>query len=113
MSEECLDYKKIAINHKGKDIVLIDSFEGYYFEDTDGRTIVFDNQADIIDIVANHSERLCSDKKIKDFEKLGEIYFELIKNDNIIESEEIRILVDSILDKNDIIAKLEDEINNA
>jgi hypothetical protein len=52
-------------------------------------------------------------KRSKDFEKLGEIYFNLIKDDNIIEIEEIRILVDSILEKNDLISKLEDEINNA
>ena len=52
-------------------------------------------------------------KRSKDFEKLGEIYFDLIKDDNIIEIEEIRILVNSILEKNDIISKLENEIENA
>lgn len=51
-------------------------------------------------------------KRSKDFEKLGMLYFELIKNEDI-EDKDIAAVVESIKDKNNKIAELKEEINNA
>ena len=51
-------------------------------------------------------------KRSKDFQKLGEIYYEQIK-DTEIENEEIKILVEEIAIKNQKIDELNEEINNA
>ena len=51
-------------------------------------------------------------KRSKDFQKLGEIYYEQIK-DTQIENEEIKILVEEIAIKNQKIDELNEEINNA
>ena len=50
-------------------------------------------------------------KRAKDFEKLGEIYYNLIK-DAEIEDVEIKNLVEAIIKKNNEIFKLQDEINS-
>ncbi len=49
-------------------------------------------------------------KKAKDFEKLGEIYFALIK-DAEIEDAETKKLVEAIIDKENQIFQLKDELN--
>ncbi len=51
-------------------------------------------------------------KRAKDFEKLGKLYFEMIKNTEI-EDEAIKKLVDDISYKNGKIDELKKEINNA
>ena len=51
-------------------------------------------------------------KRSKDFEVLGEIYYNLIKNTEI-EDENTKILVDAITEKNQKIAELKEEINTA
>ncbi len=51
-------------------------------------------------------------KRSKDFQKLGEIYYELIKNTKI-ENEEIKKIVEEITLKNQKIDELNEEINNA
>ncbi len=50
-------------------------------------------------------------KRSKDFEKLGKLYFEMIK-DTEIEDERIKKLVDDISYKNEKIDELKKEINN-
>lgn len=50
-------------------------------------------------------------KRSKDFEKLGKLYFEMIK-DTEIEDEQIKKLVDDIAYKNEKIDELKKEINN-
>ncbi len=51
-------------------------------------------------------------KKTKDFESLGEIYYNLIK-DTEIEDQNIKVLVDAINDKNSKISELKQNINTA
>lgn len=51
-------------------------------------------------------------KRSKDFQKLGEIYFDMIK-DTEIENEEIKSIVEEITLKNQKINELNEEINNA
>lgn len=51
-------------------------------------------------------------KRAKDFEKLGEIYFNLVK-DTEIDSPETKSLVESVLLKNTQIKALKDEVNSA
>ncbi len=51
-------------------------------------------------------------KRSKDFEALGEIYYELIKNTEI-EDQDTKILVEAINDKNAKIAELKEEVNTA
>ena len=50
-------------------------------------------------------------KRAKDFEKLGELYFNTIK-DSEIENSEIKSIVDEIKNKNEKIEELNKEINN-
>lgn len=49
-------------------------------------------------------------KRSKDFEKLGEIYFSLIKNSDI-EDAQTKELVEAIIEKENEIAQLNDELN--
>ena len=51
-------------------------------------------------------------KRDKDFEALGKLYFEFVKDENI-KNAEIKNLVEEIKDKNDKIKKLKEEINSA
>lgn len=51
-------------------------------------------------------------KRSKDYEKLGMLYFDMIKESEI-ENEEVKALVDEIKDKNQKIKDLKDEINAA
>lgn len=51
-------------------------------------------------------------KRSKDFQKLGEIYYELIK-DTEIENEDVKGIVEEITLKNQKIDELNEEINNA
>lgn len=51
-------------------------------------------------------------KRAKDFEKLGEIYYNLIKNSEI-EEETTKKLVESIIRKDNEIFRLKNEINTA
>lgn len=53
-----------------------------------------------------------SNKRDKDFEELGKIYFEMIKNTEP-EDEKIKALVEEIKDKNQKIKDIQDEINAA
>lgn len=49
-------------------------------------------------------------KRAKDFERLGEIYFNMVK-DNEIEEPNVKELVDAINEKNQKLKDIEDEIN--
>ena len=51
-------------------------------------------------------------KRSKDFEKLGEIYYNLIKNSEIAD-DKTKKLVDAIIRKDDEINRLKDELNTA
>lgn len=51
-------------------------------------------------------------KRAKDFEKLGEIYFELIKDDENVDNQ-TKELVKAIVEKNEKINSLNEEINSA
>ncbi|MBE6749780.1 MAG: zinc-ribbon domain-containing protein [Ruminococcaceae bacterium] len=51
-------------------------------------------------------------KRAKDFEKLGEIYYELIKDDENVDNQ-TRELVNSITEKNEKINSINEEINAA
>lgn len=51
-------------------------------------------------------------KRSKDFEQLGKLYFELVKNEDI-ENEQIAVMVEAIKEKNKKIEELKEEINSA
>ena len=50
-------------------------------------------------------------KRAKDFEQLGQIYYNLIK-DTEIDDAEVKLLVESIIEKSNKIYELKDEINS-
>ena len=66
---------------------------------------VVSNQKNKFDIAS------IKNKRSKDFEKLGELYFDLVK-DTEIENEEIKNLVENIIDKNNKIEEAQKEINS-
>lgn len=51
-------------------------------------------------------------KRAKDFEQLGQIYYNLIK-DTEIEDQNVKVLVETIIEKNNKIYELKEEINSA